>query len=103
MASTIEVSGQDQSSTRTGRAISFRVCCAPERNGQIEEWGQIKVREEQDRITTVASKAVVKLEADLEQTKCMARKRYDRAGEARTWGGKARAGYGRIMPKKDMA
>ena len=38
---------------------------------------------------------MVKLEADLEQTKRMARKRHDRAGEAR-------AGYGRIMPKKEM-
>ena len=45
---------------------------------------------------------MVKLEADLEQTKHMARKRHDRAGEARTWDGKARAGYGRIMSKKDM-
>ena len=43
-----------------------------------------------------------KLETDLEQTKRMARKRHDRAGEARTWDGKGRAGYGRIMPKKDV-
>ena len=46
---------------------------------------------------------MVKLEADLEQTKRITRKRHDRAGEARTWDGKARAGYGRIMPEKDMA
>ena len=45
---------------------------------------------------------MVKLEADLEQTNRMARKRHNRAGDARTWDGKARAGYDRIMPKKDM-
>ena len=33
----------------------------------------------------------------------MARKRHDRADDARTWDGKAWPGYGRIMPKKDMA
>ena len=32
----------------------------------------------------------------------MARKRHDRAGEDRTWDGKARAGYSKIRPKKDM-
>ena len=32
----------------------------------------------------------------------MVGKRHDRVGEARIWDGKARAGYGRIMPKKDM-
>ena len=68
----------------------------------LNEYGQIKAREEQDRIRTVANRAVVELEADQEQTKRVSRKRHDRAGEARTWDGKARAGYGRIMPKKDM-
>ena len=49
-----------------------------------DESGQIKAREEQDRIRTVLSRAAVKVEADLGQTKRMARKRHDRASKART-------------------
>ena len=54
--------------------------------------------EEQDRI-----RAVVKVEADLWQTKRMAMKRHDRSSETRAGKCKAREGHGRIMPKKDMA
>ena len=52
---------------------------------------------------TVASRTVVKDEADLGQTKRMTRKRHDRAIEARTGKRQAREGHDRIMPKKDMA
>ena len=52
----------------------------------------IKTKENQDRIRIVASRAVVKVEADLGQTKSMTRKRRDRAGEARAGKGEAREG-----------
>ena len=46
---------------------------------------------------------MVKVEADLEQTKHMIRRRHDRASEARTGKGKTKEGHGRIMPKEAMA
>ena len=51
---------------------------------------------------TVASRTVVKDEADLRQTKRMTRKRHCRAIEARTGKCQAREGHDRIMPKKDV-
>ena len=57
--------------------------------GPDESW-QIEAREEQDRIRTVASRAAVKVEADLGLTKRMARKKHYRASEARTGKCKAR-------------
>ena len=68
-----------------------------------EEQGQIKAREEHNRITTVASIAVDEVKADLWKTKRMARKRHGRAGEARRGKYKARKGHDRIMAKKDKS
>ena len=44
----------------------------------------MKAREEQDLIRTVASRAVVRVLTDLEQTKRMNRENHDRASETRT-------------------
>ena len=50
--------------------------------GPDESW-QIKAREEQDRIRTVASRAAVIVEADLGLTKRMARKKHGRSAHGR--------------------
>ena len=55
-----------------------------------DESGPIQAREEQDHIRTVASRAAVKVEADLWLTMRMARKGHDRASEARSGKCKAR-------------
>ena len=67
-----------------------------------EEYGRIKAREEENRIRTVASRILAKVEANLGETKHMTRKRHGRASEARTGKHQAREGRDRIMPKKDM-
>ena len=65
-------------------------------------WGQIKASKEQDWIRTLASRTVANVEAKLGQSKCVTRKRHDRAIEARTGKGQARNGRDRIMPKNNI-
>ena len=59
-----------------------------------EEQGQIKAREEKYQIRTVVCGAVIKVEADLGQTKRMARKRT--ATQVGSGQGKAKAGRSMI-------
>ena len=58
--------------------------------------------EEKDRIRIVVSRAVVKVEADLGQTKRITRKKQDRANKTRTWERQGRERHDRTMPKKDV-
>ena len=58
--------------------------------------------ERQERIRTVASRSLAKIEANLGQTKHTTGKRHGRASEIRIGKGQAREGQGRIMPRKDI-
>ena len=52
---------------------------------------------------TVANRTVVKVEADLVQTKRMIRKRHGRTTKARTGQSQTREGHSKVIQKKDMA
>ena len=52
---------------------------------------------------TVANRTVVKVEADLVQTKRMLRKRHGRTTKVRTGKSQAREGHSKVIQKKDTA
>ena len=58
--------------------------------------------ERQERIRTVASRTLAKIEANLGQTKHTTGKRHGRASEIRIGKGQAREGHDRILPRNDM-
>ena len=65
-------------------------------------WGQIKASKEQYWILKLARRTLANVEAKLGQSKCVTRKRHDRASKARTGKGQDRNGQARTMPKNNM-